>query len=412
MSKTYNFLNVVSMKKIFATLLILLCIFSQTKAQFSWRNDTPVYPSGNPLPASHTYLNVNAGNPPSVTIVPTSGSTLIWQSGYPQIPSSGDSRLGLGVNFPANGNNPATSFITLTFTFSSPVCGLTFDLYDIDRGGVGISPPAYTYVDEAVISGADNGGSPIATPTITPTAYASVAGNVITGIASDLTTGGSKTNIAYPSSACVKTLTITYQTGPNAQNNPNLQLISIGDMNWPGGLPVTLTSFTIQSASKAILLNWETSSEINSDRFDVQKSKDARSFENIGQLTAAFEATDTQKYQFKDITPFEGWNYYRLKAIDRDGSFAFSRIITAFYEQNETYFEIEKTLKDGSILAKTNLKEPIFEVYDLLGRPILNNVVPTEYNHYQLVIQQNNGIGIVKAVGSNGEVFTKKVWLF
>ena len=397
------------MKKFSAAFLLLLCIFSQTKAQFSWRNDTPVYPTGNPLPASHTYSNVNAGNLPSVTIVPTSGSTLIWQSGNPTIPSTNDSRLGLGVNFPANGNSSATSFITLTFTFSSPVCGLTFDLYDIDRGGT-IAP--YTYVDEVVVSSADNSGSPIATPTITPTAYASVAGNVITGIASDpSTTGGNKTNIAYPSSACVKTLTITYQTGPNAQNNPNLQLISIGDTNWPGGLPVTLTSFTTQSASKAILLNWETSSEINSDRFDVQKSRDAKSFENIGQLTAAFEATDTQKYQFKDATPFEGWNYYRLKAIDRDGIFAFSRIITVFYEQNKTYFEIEKTLNDGSILIKTNLKEPIFEVYDLLGRRILNSIIPTEYNYYQLIIQQNSGIGIVKVVGSNGEVFTKKIFL-
>lgn len=401
------------MNKTFTLIIVTFLSTLTLKAQFSWRNDTPSYPAGSPLPATFTYSNVNGSNPPSVTIAPTSGSTLVWQSGYPQIPASNDSRLGLGVNFPTNGNVPSTSFVTLTFTFSSPVCGLTFNLYDIDRGSASTTPTgSYAYEDQVVINSTDMAGAAITTPTITPSTYATVSGNTITGNSPDpSTTGGSKTKISYPTGTCVKTLTITYQTGANAQTNPSTQLISIGDMNWSSALPVILTSFSSQAIAKGIKLNWETSSEINSDRFDLQRSNDAQSFENIGQITAAFETTEKQQYQFKDAAPFEGWNYYRLKSIDRDGTFSYSRIIATFYEQNETYFDVAQISSEGTVLVKTNLKEPIFEVFDIQGKSILTHRHSTDNGHYQLQTTNRNTIGIVKAIGSDGLTFTKKILL-
>ena len=394
------------MKKFFATLLLLSSISCFGQQDLQWCANA--YTSGN---LNQTYTSI--GLPATNVTFSYGGSTGQFTSNYPQKVGTGTctsggfgnpdrQRLSIRPNYSTN-----SQCISTTITFAAGVSNLSFNLYEID-GGLNNAGTLATYKDQVTVVGSFNGGS--VNPTITANMYSSVSGNILT--AGTIQDPNSTDPIPVVFSGYVSSVTLTYCNGSGVQADPITQAYHIGGLTWDDPLPVTLTSFTTQSASKAILLNWETSSEINSDRFDVQKSRDAKSFENIGQLTAAFETTDTQKYQFKDATPFEGWNYYRLKAIDRDGSFAFSRIITAFYEQNETYFDIEKTLNDGSILTKTNLKEPIFEVYDLLGRRILNSIIPTEYNYYQLFIQQNSGTGIVKAVGSNGEVFTKKIWLF
>ncbi|MDQ6479265.1 T9SS type A sorting domain-containing protein [Dyadobacter sp. LHD-138] len=91
-------------------------------------------------------------------------------------------------------------------------------------------------------------------------------------------------------------------------------------------LPVTLISFDAGKVENQILLKWITNFESNSDYFEIQKSADARNWEVIGNLSAAQESSSQQNYAFTDARPFAGENLYRLKMVDRDGTFAFSRI--------------------------------------------------------------------------------------
>ncbi len=98
-------------------------------------------------------------------------------------------------------------------------------------------------------------------------------------------------------------------------------------------LPVKLASFTATAEGKVANLNWVTTSESNSERFDIERSKDAKTWSKIGSVLSKGESQNLSQYSFSDHLPFNGQNFYRLKMIDRaadrnDGTFAYSRIRT------------------------------------------------------------------------------------
>ncbi|MCF2488066.1 GEVED domain-containing protein [Dyadobacter sp. CY347] len=88
-------------------------------------------------------------------------------------------------------------------------------------------------------------------------------------------------------------------------------------------LPVTLISFTGKPLEKSNELTWKTSSEVNFSHFEIQRSANAKTFETIGEL-----ASDAQRiYTFLDPNAADGKIYYRLKMIDLDTKYAYSKII-------------------------------------------------------------------------------------
>jgi len=99
-----------------------------------------------------------------------------------------------------------------------------------------------------------------------------------------------------------------------------------------GALPVKLASFTAKAEGNAANLNWATTEESNSDRFDVERSLDGKKWKTVGSVAAKGESITNVPYSFSDNTPVNGTNLYRLKMIDLDGSFAYSRINNLRFE--------------------------------------------------------------------------------
>jgi hypothetical protein len=92
-------------------------------------------------------------------------------------------------------------------------------------------------------------------------------------------------------------------------------------------LPVGLLDFTGRLQNNSVVLNWKTSFELNSQGFDIEKSYDGQTFEKIGYVAAAGLSNVTLNYQFKDEMIAQENNYYRLKQIDLDGRFDYSRVV-------------------------------------------------------------------------------------
>ncbi len=105
-----------------------------------------------------------------------------------------------------------------------------------------------------------------------------------------------------------------------AYNNNTINIIS-------ALLPVTLNSFTGNAAGKKVQLNWETASEVNSDAFVIERSIDGNVFSAIENITAA-NNNRGNRYAFTDNNAISGKNYYRLKMLDNDGHFEYSKTIT------------------------------------------------------------------------------------
>jgi len=103
-----------------------------------------------------------------------------------------------------------------------------------------------------------------------------------------------------------------------------LTLISNEILN---SLPVTLVYFTGKNEAQGSILNWKTTSETNNSGFDIEKSVDAKNFEKIGFVDGNGDSKENKTYNFTDQNPFST-TYYRLKQIDYDGKFEYSRIIS------------------------------------------------------------------------------------
>jgi hypothetical protein len=92
-------------------------------------------------------------------------------------------------------------------------------------------------------------------------------------------------------------------------------------------LPVTLVDFTGAKVENTIALKWNTAEEANSDRFDVQRSADGKNWATIGTQKSQGESYTLVNYVFLDKKPASGDNFYRLKMVDTDKTFAYSKII-------------------------------------------------------------------------------------
>ena len=101
-------------------------------------------------------------------------------------------------------------------------------------------------------------------------------------------------------------------------------------------LPVTLIEFKARPEGKTAVLSWKTSSETNSDRFEVQRSNDGKNWATIGTVVAQGDVKDViSVYGHTDGAPANGDNLYRLKMIDRDNTFGYSRIVHLNFDSRE-----------------------------------------------------------------------------
>jgi len=96
-------------------------------------------------------------------------------------------------------------------------------------------------------------------------------------------------------------------------------------------LPVELLYFDAWASDKQVDLYWSTGSEINSQEFVIEKTTDGSIFEELAHIPAAGNSSVTNHYKASDTVPSDGVNYYRLKQVDYDGSFTYSKLIATNY---------------------------------------------------------------------------------
>lgn len=117
------------------------------------------------------------------------------------------------------------------------------------------------------------------------------------------------------------------ETGSYSFTVPNQnEFSSWGIFNVQSPLPVTLASFKAEKEGQAVVLNWQTASETDSDRFEAEHSTDAKTWSLIGTRPAAGQSTGLKNYRYVHAAPSNGHNYYRLKMIDLDKTYEYSSV--------------------------------------------------------------------------------------
>jgi hypothetical protein len=104
-------------------------------------------------------------------------------------------------------------------------------------------------------------------------------------------------------------------------------VVTGGDIN----LPVELTQFTAMPDNRNVVLNWETKTEINSSKYEIERttvnpnSSTLKTWNKIGEVSASGTTTTPREYTFVDSKLQSGKYIYRLKMVDNDGTFEYSK---------------------------------------------------------------------------------------
>ncbi len=93
----------------------------------------------------------------------------------------------------------------------------------------------------------------------------------------------------------------------------------------PGVVPVELTSFTANLVENKVSLSWSTATETNNSRFEIEKKTGNTDWTNIGSLAGNGTSTKVHSYTFVDSKVDFVKATYRIKQIDLNGSYSYSK---------------------------------------------------------------------------------------
>ncbi len=95
-----------------------------------------------------------------------------------------------------------------------------------------------------------------------------------------------------------------------------------------GLLPIKLESISATPKDCKTEIVWAITQEINANKYEIERSKNGNQFEKIGEKIAMYNNTNGT-YSFEDKAPIAGVNYYRLKMLENDGTYTYSKIVVA-----------------------------------------------------------------------------------
>ncbi len=118
----------------------------------------------------------------------------------------------------------------------------------------------------------------------------------------------------------------------------------------PFPLPLKLLNFSaILVKGNNVNCNWQTTNEVNTTSFEVERSYDGVAFIAIGSLPAKGNIV-TAQYQYADQpNTTQAIVYYRLKAIDYNGKYSYSSIIKIVLENKITSLQVAPNPFKGSL---------------------------------------------------------------
>ncbi|MEO8151281.1 MAG: T9SS type A sorting domain-containing protein [Bacteroidia bacterium] len=133
---------------------------------------------------------------------------------------------------------------------------------------------------------------------------------------------------------------------------------TFGTAQGPSPLPVQLLSFDVYPLERTIFLKWNTASETNSDHFEIQRTTKPPAFVSIAQLPSKGGANIISDYSCEDKNvEFDKEYYYRLKQVDKNGNYDYSKTVSAKLNSESGIFNALPNPYSNEIIISYNLKE-------------------------------------------------------
>lgn len=172
-------------------------------------------------------------------------------------------------------------------------------------------------------------------------------------------------------------------------------------------MPVTLVAFDARKEGNSALLTWSTTEEVNSDRFEIERSRNGKVWAKIGSVRSNGESSILRNYTYTDDSPGKGENLYRLRMVDLDGTYAFSAIRTVSVENGTGQTSVyPNPVASGKLTIDVPGAERYrAEITTLAGSSVLQQSLAKsrELNLHGL----SSGMYVLRVISTDGDVQTK-----
>jgi hypothetical protein len=178
-------------------------------------------------------------------------------------------------------------------------------------------------------------------------------------------------------------------------------------------LPLTLLNFSAVKEFNTSRLYWQTTNEVNTAYFNIQRSTDGSHFSNVGVVNAASQK-GINDYSYSDN--IEGISasilYYRLQEVDIDARATFSKIVTIHLDEIKTGFAIypnpAKNYFNLIAYKPEDLQGAEISIVDLSGQVLLRQSLQGSANQKISISSLATGMYLIRIVKVTG-VDTRKL---
>ncbi len=167
---------------------------------------------------------------------------------------------------------------------------------------------------------------------------------------------------------------------------------------WDNALPVNLIYFEGVNKENYNLLQWQTTSETNNDHFIIECSADGNTWTEIAKVDGAGSTMEIQSYTYKDNAPLGLHTYYRLRQVDTDGAFTYSKSIVVASKENHAISVYPNPVND-LLYINTN-QIGMLVVVNIQGTICMQQALTTGINTLS-VSALHNGVYGVKVIGEH-----------
>ena len=158
-------------------------------------------------------------------------------------------------------------------------------------------------------------------------------------------------------------------------------------------LPVTILSFDARKIGGINEINWQVSRESELKHYEVERSIDGKKFVTLGTVVA----TNNSSYSFNDTRPLS-LNYYRLKSVDKNGSFAYSKTVVVINKENGFIISnVYPTVTTGKIVVESyaaNATKVSYSISNMTGQRLLDISATANLNSRQVMDVQHLSTGM------------------
>ncbi|NDK57548.1 T9SS type A sorting domain-containing protein [Pontibacter sp. BT213] len=183
-------------------------------------------------------------------------------------------------------------------------------------------------------------------------------------------------------------------------------------------LPVELTRFEGKATESGIALEWATVSELNNSHFEIERSTDGERYTSIARQQGHGTTSTPATYNYTDKLPKNGTNYYRLKQVDYDNTYSYTKTLAIKWQAGDAIqlAMVPNPCRNGDCkIALTNAadRKTLLQLKDMAGRVIYSKTVTSDSHLFELPLNElgkYKGLYFLSAT-TDGQVIHQRILL-